>query len=172
MCYVWSCNVLCVELHYPSSGGGCVCVCTCMQTTCTWFSWSTHACILFLWAQVSRQYLVPMSWCSADSSGTSSVPAGGAGKGGPLGVVSERGEEGHNEKGGTGVKELLKQIADVSEMATRRSGLTFDAQSGMYYDAQSGLYYDQVGLAVGCWQHKQRVYVCVCTEGVPIPDGN
>lgn len=85
-----------------------------------------------------------MSWCSAASSGPSSASVGEAGKlkGEPEG---DKGEDGCDEKEESGAKGLLKQIADVSEEATRRSGLTFDDQSGMYYDAQSGLYYDQVG---------------------------
>lgn len=82
------------------------------------------------------------------------MSVGEADKGGPPCAEKDNGEEGHDEKEGGDVKELLKQIADVSEKATRRSGMTFDDQSGMYYDAQSGLYYDQVG----CWRHKQRLY--------------
>ena len=95
--------------------------------------------------QTSQQYLVPMSWCSAANSGTSSVSVGEAGKRGPTCVEGDKQEDGSEGKEEGGVKDLLKQIADVSEKATQRSGLTFDDQSGMYYDAQSGLYYDQVG---------------------------
>ena len=86
-----------------------------------------------------------MSWCSANFGGTGSLSAGDVDKGGPPGVEKGNGEDECDENGAGGVKELLRQIADVSEKATRQSGLTFDDQSGMYFDTQCGLYYDQVG---------------------------
>ena len=109
-----------------------------------------------LWTQVSSQYLVPVSWCSAAGNGPSGVTMGEVGKGEPEGGTGEDSCDGKEERG---VKDLLKQIADVSEEVTKRSGLTFDDQSGMYYDAQSGLYYDQVGQLNG-WR---ELHASLCT---------